>query len=165
MGSKDYRHIPAEARRGWGAKKMIKKQLILLTSLCLFALGTTALAQQGTPVPEADPSQPSNPKGDKWFGKKDKKPDKMRTVVGVVKDPKGEFVQGAVVRLKDTKTLEVRSFITLKNGEFRFHGLSMETDYELQATYQGDASRKRRLTVFDSRKKATMDLKIEEKKG
>jgi len=144
---------------------MIKRQFILLSSLCLFALGTIAWAQQGAPVPDADPSQPSNPKGDKWFGKKDKKPDKVRLVIGVVKDPKGEFVQGAVVRLKDMKTLEVRSFITLEDGRFRFQGLSMETDYELQATFEGDASRKRRLTVFDSRKKATMDLEIEKKEG
>jgi len=144
---------------------MIRKPFTFLTFLCFCVMATLVWAQQGTPVPDADPSQPANPKGDKWFGKKDKKPDKTRSLNGVVTDPKGEFVQGAVVRLKDMKTLEVRSFITLDDGKFRFHGLSMETDYELQATYEGDSSRKRRLTVFDSRKKATMDLELEKKEG
>ncbi len=129
-----------------------------LSILFLLALGSAA-AQ--TPHPGADPGSPENPKGDKWFGKKEKKPDKLRSVNGVVLDEGGDLVEGAVVKLKDAKTLEIRSFITLEDGSFRFHGLSTENDYELKASHEGKESRTRRLTVFDSRKKATMNLQLE----
>ena len=64
------------------------------------------------------------------------------------------------MKLKDTKTLRIRSFITLDDGAYRFHGLSTETDYELKASHEELSSKVRRLTVYDSRKKATVNLKL-----
>ena len=78
-------------------------------------------------------------------------------------DPKGDLVEGAVVQLKDTKTLQIRSFITLKDGAYRFHGLNTDVDYELKATHEGASSKTRRLSVYDSRKKVTINLKLKEK--
>jgi hypothetical protein len=57
----------------------------------------------------------------------------IRTVQGVVRNPQDEAVNGAVVQLKNTKTLQIRSFITRDNGTFYFHGLSTDVDYELRA--------------------------------
>ena len=42
------------------------------------------------------------------------------------------------MQLKNTKTLEIRSFITRDNGNYYFHGLSTDVDYELRADYNGD---------------------------
>ena len=82
-----------------------------------------------------------------------------RSVEGVVSDNSGP-VSGAVVQLKDTKTLQVRSFVTQKDGAYHFYGLSTNTDYELHATYQGTSSGTKTLTVFNTRKKAVVDLKL-----
>ena len=88
----------------------------------------------------------------------------IRTVQGVVNNPDGQAVNGAVVQLKNTKTLQIRSFITRDNGAYYFHGLSTDTDYELTATFSGESSGTRTLSCFDSRKVAVMNLKLEPKK-
>lgn len=84
----------------------------------------------------------------------------VRSVQGVVEDPKGRLVEGAVVQLKNTKSLQVRSFITQREGNYHFHGLSPDVDYELKAEYKDLSSPVRRLSVFDSRKRAVVNLKL-----
>jgi hypothetical protein len=94
--------------------------------------------------------------------KKDKNEDaKTRSVQGVVMDGQDNPIEGAVVQLKDTRSLQIRSFITRQNGSFHFHGLNREIDYELKADHQGKSSDSRRLSSFDSRSQAVMNLKIE----
>jgi len=88
----------------------------------------------------------------------------VRTVQGVVRNAQGEAVNGAVVQLKNTKTLQIRSFITRDNGSYYFHGLSTDVDYELRADFSGTASHERTLSTFDNRKTAVVDLKLEPKK-
>jgi hypothetical protein len=88
----------------------------------------------------------------------------IRTVQGVVSNAQGEAVNGAVVQLKNMKTLQIRSFITRDNGAYYFHGLSTDVDYELRADFDGGSSSSRTLSSFDTRKQATMNLKLEPKK-
>lgn len=88
----------------------------------------------------------------------------IRTVQGVVNNSDGQAVNGAVVQLKNAKTLQIRSFITRDNGTYYFHGLSTESDYEISATYNGAASETKKLSAFDTRKQAVMNLKLESKK-
>ena len=96
--------------------------------------------------------------------RKDKNADaKTRSVQGVVTDGQENPIEGAVVQLKDTRSLQIRSFITRTNGAFHFHGLSREIDYELRADHQGNSSDSRRLSSFDSRSQAVMNLKISPK--
>ncbi len=83
-----------------------------------------------------------------------------RSVEGKVSDASGKIVAGAVVQIKDTKSLQIRSFITQSDGAYRFLGLSSETDYELSASYAGATSKTRTLTVFNNQKKAVIDLKL-----
>jgi len=83
-----------------------------------------------------------------------------RSVEGVVEDPQGLPVAGAVVQLKNTKTLQVRSFITQKGGQYYFHGLSPDVEYELRAEYKDMASAVRRLSVFDARRKVVINLRL-----
>lgn len=83
-----------------------------------------------------------------------------RSVHGKVTNLAGVVVDGAVVLLKDTKTLQVRSFITTKGGQYHFYGLSRNTNYELHAEYQGAASNSKTLSVFDSKKDSEINLKL-----
>ena len=84
----------------------------------------------------------------------------VRSVQGTVSDASDNAVNGAVVQLKNTKTLQIRSFITKENGSYYFHGLSPDVDYELKAEYQGASSPTKTLSSFDSRKEAVINLKL-----
>ena len=119
----------------------MKKTLTLITAGVLLAVAIPAFA--------AD--------------KKDKQESTTRTVQGVVTDSAEAPLEGAVVQLKDTKTLQIRSYITKSGGQYQFHGLSPDVDYELKADHQGSSSNSRRLSSFDSRRQAVMNLKIEKK--
>jgi hypothetical protein len=92
------------------------------------------------------------------FAQKNKPPTE-RSVSGVVTD-NGAPVAGAVVQLKNTKTLQVRSFIAKEMGEYFFHGLSTDVDYELKADFNGKTSGTRTLSSFDSHPEATINLQL-----
>ncbi len=96
--------------------------------------------------------------------KKKKGEETTRSVQGAVSAADDSAVVGAVVKLKNTKTLQIRSFITKENGTYYFHELSPDVDYELQADYQGASSGPKTLSSFDSRKSATINLKLNPKK-
>jgi hypothetical protein len=89
--------------------------------------------------------------------------EQTRNVQGVVSAPDETPLEGAVVQLKNTKTLQIRSFITQKDGNYYFHGLSPDIDYELKAGYQGTFSGTKTLSSFDSRKDAVINLKMNPK--
>jgi len=88
----------------------------------------------------------------------------IRSVQGVVNDAQGGAVNGAVVQLKNTKTLQIRSFITRDNGAYYFHGLSTDVDYEIRADFDGASSAARTLSSFDTRKQPVVNLKLATKK-
>jgi hypothetical protein len=97
------------------------------------------------------------------LAQKKKEDANIRTVQGSVTNAAGEAVNGAVVQLKNIKTLQIRSFITKDNGAYYFHGLSTDVDYELRADYLGASSGAKTLSTFDSRKVAIMNLKLDKK--
>jgi hypothetical protein len=84
-----------------------------------------------------------------------------RVVEGVVSDPDGKFIDGAVVTLKDMRTLQVRSFYTQKNGAYHFSGLKLDNDYEIEAKFNDMNSGWKRLSIFDTRKVPVINLKLE----
>jgi hypothetical protein len=86
-----------------------------------------------------------------------------RSVEGVVTSAEDAPLPGAVVQLKNTKTLQIRSFVTQEDGHYYFHGLNTDIDYELKADYQGASSATHTLSSFDSRKSAVLNLKIKKK--
>jgi hypothetical protein len=136
---------------------MNRRSFIPLSIASLIAATGSVFAQgRGTPEPPGD-------KGDPWFKKKEKEPERTRRITGVVKDPKDSLVEGAVVRVKDVKTLEVRSFITLDDGSYRFYGLNLDNEYELKATHDGLESKTRRISVFNSQPELNIVLKLEPK--
>ncbi len=125
-----------------------------LILLLLAALACPALYAQ----PQRQPGLFEGPKKNK------NEDENVRTVQGTVRDEAEQVVEGAVVYLKDTKSLRVRSFITRDDGGYRFTGLSTNVDYELRADFKASASPTKTLSVFDSRKQAVIHLKLEPKK-
>jgi Carboxypeptidase regulatory-like domain len=91
------------------------------------------------------------------------KDDGLRSLQGQVLDPDNKAAVSAVVQLKDMRTLVVRSYVTQEKGEYHFSGLRTDTDYEIKANYNGMNSDTKRLSVFDSRKTATINLKLQKK--
>lgn len=97
--------------------------------------------------------------------KRDKKKEpNTRSVYGIVTDQRGTPLEKAVVHLKNTRTLQVRTHIADKGGEFRFHGLSFNVDYKVRAQHEGASSRTRTISSFGSRKELHITLKIKHKK-
>lgn len=88
----------------------------------------------------------------------------IRNVQGVVTLPDGTPAEGAVVQLKNLKTLQVRSFITQDKGTYQFQNLPTSIDFELRADFKEFASSPRSLSVFDKRLDAIVNLKLEPKK-
>lgn len=94
------------------------------------------------------------------FGQKKIKEPTEKSVSGIVTDASGNPVPGAVVQLKNTKTLQVRSFIAKEMGEYYFQGLATDVDYELKADANGKSSGPRTLSSFDSHAEAKVNLQL-----
>ena len=86
-----------------------------------------------------------------------------RSIEGTVLSESGEPVAGANVLLKDTKTLQVRSYIAQSNGRYYFYGLSTDVNYQVRAEANGRTSKTRTVSVFDSHKVVKLDLKLKKK--
>ncbi len=91
--------------------------------------------------------------------KKKKKVDPTRSIKGQVTDEHEEGIRG-IVQLKHTRTLEVKSFHTNDNGDYYFHGLDLNVDYELKALAEGRQSRTRTVSSFDSRNELIYNFKL-----
>ncbi len=84
-----------------------------------------------------------------------------RTVQGLVQGADDMPVVGAVVQLKDMRSLQIRSFVTQDDGKYHFNGLKTEVDYQVKAVYNGMSSASKTVSLFDTRKIATLNLKLE----
>lgn len=123
------------------------KRKTLLFAVVILALSGVLAAQSvdlGNPVASKDKDQGRNLTGQ---------------VLGQGDAPLPE----AIVYLKNTKTLAVKSFIAEKDGGYRFHGLSPNVDYEIYAEYQGQKSSLKTLSSFDNRANVTLNLHISPK--
>lgn len=118
------------------AKKLLKIEVAAVLAIVLVAAAANAVAQR---------------RGEDAT---------TRTLQGTVTDATDAPVNGAVVQLKNTKTLQIRSFITRDKGSYYFHGLSPDVDYEVKAEHQGASSPTRTLSSFDNRRKAVINLKL-----
>lgn len=84
----------------------------------------------------------------------------MRTVTGHVLNRADKPLRGAIVYLKNTKTLAIKTYISEPDGSYRFSALSPNVDYELYADYEGARSDTKTLSAFDSRKQLDVTLRI-----
>ena len=86
-----------------------------------------------------------------------------RTLVGHVLDDREQPLPKAIVYLKNTKNLMIKTYISEPDGTFRFSGLAPNIDYEVYAEHQGSRSDTKTLSGFDSRRQVNMTLKIKGK--
>jgi hypothetical protein len=86
---------------------------------------------------------------------------KLRSVMGLVVDAQEQPASGAVVQLKDMRTLQVRSFITQNDGQYHFSGLRPDIDYQVTAKSGDMTAALRTLSIFDNRKEAVMNFKLD----
>lgn len=123
------------------------KRVLVLTAVIVMALANVSRAQQVSLAAYeiAD------------------KNDQGRNVTGQVLTKSDAPLPEAIVYLKNTKTLTIKSFITEKDGGYRFHGLSPNIDYEIYADYQGQKSATKTISSFDSRNNITLNIHIDAK--
>jgi hypothetical protein len=91
------------------------------------------------------------------------KHDQGRNITGQVLNKSDAPLSEAIVYLKNTKTLTIKSFITEKDGGYRFHNLTPNIDYEIYAEYQGQKSGAKTLSSFDNRSNVTLNIHIDVK--
>lgn len=87
----------------------------------------------------------------------------FRTLTGHVVGAQNEPLQKAVVYLKNTKTLAIKTYISEADGSYRFSGLAPNVDYEVYAEHEGVHSDTKTLSGFDNRKQASITLKVHSK--
>jgi len=85
----------------------------------------------------------------------------QRSVQGTVVDNEDKPVVGAIVQLKDDRTLQMRSYITKANGEYHFSSLKIDDDYEVEARNNNFTSGPKKISIFDSRKIVIQNLKAD----
>ena len=88
--------------------------------------------------------------------------DASRSVEGKVYGPQSTPLSSAVVYLQDSKTNNIKSFISTQDGSYRFGQLSTSVDYQVWAEYKGKKSDKKNISSFNSKKALVIDLHIKE---
>lgn len=87
-----------------------------------------------------------------------------RTLTGTVLDKSDKPIPNAIVYLKNTKTLAIKTYIAQGDGAYRFPELALNVDYEVYAQKAGDKSKTKTLSQFDDREKPNINLQIDSKK-
>jgi hypothetical protein len=84
----------------------------------------------------------------------------QKNLQGKVFDGKDAPIKGAIVYLQNSRTSDVKTFISGDDGSYRFAALSADTDYTVWAAFQGKKSPSKTISSFDTRKLVFVDLKI-----
>lgn len=84
----------------------------------------------------------------------------LKNLQGKVFDASDAPINGAIVYLKNSRNNDVKTYLSEKDGAYRFAGLAADTDYSVWAAYQGRKSGTKPVSSFDTRKQVYIDLKI-----
>ena len=88
-------------------------------------------------------------------------PTTARAVQGHVVDKQDAPVPGAIVYLKDTRSLAVKSYLSDEKGQFHFGQLADGADYEVWAEQNGQRSSSKSISQFNSKVDIQFTLKID----
>jgi hypothetical protein len=84
-----------------------------------------------------------------------------RILTGTVTEKSSDKpISEAIVYLKNTKTLAMKTYITQNDGSYRFPEVSNNTDYEVYAQKDGHKSSTKTLSQFDDRPNPAVHLQI-----
>ena len=83
-----------------------------------------------------------------------------RPLQGLVKDPAGNTIGGALIQLTDLKAGKTYSIVARPDGSYRFDDLDRRKDYELKASFQGATSELKKLSTFDPRDKPIINFEL-----
>jgi hypothetical protein len=119
---------------------MLRQKLPILLAVMLMASGAFAQFGGGTP----GKNQPQ-----------------LRELSGTVSDRTDAPLDQAIVYLKNTRTLVVKTFITGPDGKYRFPALPQNVDFTIYAERAGRKSDSKTLSAFDSRTQASINLRID----
>jgi hypothetical protein len=89
-----------------------------------------------------------------------KDPDRTRTLTGQVVSQQNQPVHRAIVYLKNTRSLVVKTYISDADGGYHFLDLAPNVDYEVYAESNGARSDTKTLSAFDTRNKVSITLRI-----
>ena len=98
------------------------------------------------------------------YAQKDSQNSELRAVRGTVMDKAENPMSGAVVYLKNNRTLTVKTYISDDMGQYRFSGLDPNADYEMHAEHDDQTSSNHTVSSFDSRKDIVVSLKVDKEK-
>lgn len=94
------------------------------------------------------------------FGRKQEK-QQIRGVSGQVLGAENAPVKDAVVYLKNSRSLVIKSFITEAKGAYNFMELSPNVDYQVWAESNGHKSQIKTISSFDGRPQFHIDLHLQ----
>ena len=83
---------------------------------------------------------------------------KYKTLEGKVFGSGEAPLPNAIVYLEDSKTNNIRSFISTQDGSYRFGQISPDIDYEVWAKYKNAKSPTKTVSSFDSRTQVVIDF-------
>lgn len=86
-----------------------------------------------------------------------------KTLQGKVLGGNDAPLSGAIVYLQNDKTNDIRSFISIADGSYRFGELAPDTDYKVWARYKDEKSGTKVVSSYDSRTQVFIDLHIKTK--
>jgi len=92
--------------------------------------------------------------------KKAEEASSSRDLSGAVFDKTRHPVSGAVVYLKNARSLAIHTYITGDDGFYRFNHLSPDVEYQVRAESNGHKSRGRTLSSFDTHRQPRINLEI-----
>ena len=93
----------------------------------------------------------------------EQKESQLRTLTGHVFAGEDQPLPKAIVYLKNTKSLAIKTYITEPDGSYRFPALAPNVDYEVYAEHNGTRSDTKTLSAFDTRKQVNITLRIKAK--
>ena len=86
-----------------------------------------------------------------------------RFLSGKVLDNNDQGISKAIVYLKNTKTLAIKTYIAEQDGAYHFPGLSQAADYEVYAELSGKRSDVKTVSSYDTRTRVNINLRIDTK--